>query len=44
MKFGQLTECNARNNKNHSENETVRLVPDLFLSFEKNLDEAKASG
>ena len=40
MKFGQLTEYNKRN---HSENETVRLVPDVFLFFKKSLFEVKAS-
>ena len=30
--------------KNHAENETGRLVLDLFLFFEKDLYEAKASG
>ena len=30
--------------KNHPENETKRLAPDLFLIFEKTLYEVKASG
>ena len=30
--------------KNHAENEAGRLVPDLFLFFEKNLYEVKARG
>ena len=30
--------------KNHSENETGSLVPDLFLLFEKASYEIKASG
>ena len=30
--------------KNHAENQTERLVPDLFLFFEKALYEVKASG
>ena len=30
--------------KNHSENETGSLVPDLFLLFKKALYEIKASG
>ena len=47
MKFGQLLEHNKRNIfffKNHAENETGRLVPDLFLFFEKALYEIKGSG
>ena len=40
MKFGQLTEYKKRN---HAENETVRLVPDVFLFFKKALFEVKAS-
>ena len=37
MKLGQLIEYNKRNNflKNYAENETGRLVPDLFLFFKK---------
>ena len=30
--------------KHHAENEVGRLVPDLFLLFEKALYEVKASG
>ena len=30
--------------KNHAENETGRLVPDLFLLFKKALYEVKTSG
>ena len=30
--------------KNHAENETRRLVPDLFLFFKKPVYEVKASG
>ena len=47
MKFGQLLEHNKRNFfflKNHAENETGRLVLDLFLFFEKALYERKGSG
>ena len=37
MKLGQLIEYNKRNNflKNYTESEAERLVPDLFLFFEK---------
>ena len=37
MKLGQLIEYNKRNSflKNYTESETERLVPDLFLFFEK---------
>ena len=37
MKLGQLIEYNKRNIflKNYAENEAGRLVPDLFLFFEK---------
>ena len=37
MKFGQLIEYIKRNIffKNYAENEASRLVPDLFLFFEK---------
>ena len=36
MNFGQLTEYNKIFFfKNHAENKAKRLVPDLFLSFEK---------
>ena len=45
MKFGQLIEYNKRNIflQNHAEREPGRLVPDLFLFFEKALHEVKAS-
>ena len=45
MKLGQLKECNKKNNffKNHAENETGTLVPDLVLFFKKALYEEKAS-
>ena len=37
MKFGQLIECNQRNDflQKNAENEAGRLVPDLFLIFNK---------
>ena len=37
MKFGQIIEYNKRYIffKNYAENKAVRLVPDLFLFFEK---------
>ena len=46
MKFGQLIEYGKRNIffKSHAENKVRRLVPDLFLLFEKALYEVKASG
>ena len=46
MKFGQLIQYNKRNIffKNYAENEEGRLVPDLFLFFEKVSYEVKASG
>ena len=46
MKFGQLIEYSKINFffKNHAENETGTLVPDLFLFLKKALDEVKASG
>ena len=39
MKFGQLIKYNVRNVflKDHTENDTARLVPDLFLFFKKAL-------
>ena len=45
MKFGQLIKWSVRNIfcKNHAENETGRLVPDLFL-LKKALYKVKASG
>ena len=30
--------------KNHAENETGKVVPDLFLLFKKALNEVKAGG
>ena len=49
MKFGQLIKYNLRNIflsifKKYAENETGRLVPDLFLFFIKALYEVKANG
>ena len=46
MKFGQLIEYDKRNLffKNYAENEAGRLVPDLFLFFEKASYEVKVSG
>ena len=46
MKFVQLIEYNVRNIlfKNHAENETRELVPDLFLFFKKAIYKAKANG
>ena len=46
MKFGQLIEYSMRNIfvENHAEHESGRLVPYLFLDFEKALFEAKVSG
>ena len=46
MNFGQVIEYNHRIffYKNPEENEGRRLVPDLFLFFEKALYEEKASG
>ena len=52
MEFGQIIEYNKRFffitkeyffSKNYVENETGRLVPDLFLFFQKALYEVKAS-
>ena len=46
MKIGQVIEHNNRNIfffKSNSENETGRLVPELFLFFKKALYEVKAS-
>ena len=52
MEFGQIIEYNKRLffitreyffSKNYVENETGRLVPDLFLFFQKALYEVKAS-
>ena len=46
MKFGQLLECNVKNTifKNHVENETERLVQELFLFCKKVFNEVKAIG
>ena len=46
MKFDQVTDCNRIIFffKNHAENEAERLVPDLFLVFNKALYKIKASG
>ena len=45
MKFGQLIDNNKGNifSKNHAKNEAQRLVPDLFLFFNKVLYKVKAS-
>ena len=44
MKHGQLTNYKMFFFKTYAENEAGRLVPDLFLFFEYNLYEVKASG
>ena len=47
MKLGELIEYNKRNIfffKNISETEVGRLVPVLFLFFEKKLNKVKAGG
>ena len=47
MKLGQLIKYNVRNiflKKSHAENETGRLVPDLFSFFKKALHKVKISG
>ena len=46
MKLGQLTEYNKKMIffENHAENETEKLVSDLFLFFKMALLEVKASG
>ena len=48
MKFGQIIEYNMSKHilqkSCRKENEAGRLVPDLFLFFEKALYEVKASG
>ena len=43
--YGQLIEYNVRNIffKKHAENEAGKLVPDLFLFFEKVLYKVKTS-
>ena len=45
MKFGKLIEYNKKNIffNNHVENETGKLVPDLFLFFKKALYKVKVS-
>ena len=45
MKFDLVIEYNKGNIffKKHAENETERLIPDLFFFFKKALDEVKAS-
>ena len=46
MKLGELIEYNTIKIflKNYMENEAGRLVPDLFLFYEKSLYDVKASG
>ena len=46
MKFGQLEEYNQRNIfiQKYAQNEAGRLVPDLFLVFQKALYQVKTSG
>ena len=46
MKFGQVIEHNKKCflEKNHSENEAGRLVPDRVLFLKKALYEGNASG
>ena len=46
MKFGQLVEYNQRNIfiQKYAQNEAGRLVPDLFLVFQKALYQVKTSG
>ena len=46
MKFGQLKEYSRRNVsvRTHVENVTGRLFPNLFLYFQKALNEVKANG
>ena len=43
IKFGQL-KYSVKNVWNHAKNEVERLVPDLFLFFEKALWKVKVSG
>ena len=45
-KFGQFIEYNVTKFffKNYAENEVGRLVPDIFLLFQKTLYKLKASG
>ena len=42
-KFGQLIEHNKKREKNHAENETIRLVPDLIIVFLETLCEVNSS-
>ena len=45
MKFGQLIQYNKMLLfKNHVENVTERLVPDIFLFFKKALYKVKGTG
>ena len=46
MQIDQVIEHNNRTIffKNHSENEAGKLIPDLFLFFQKAISEVKASG
>ena len=46
MKFGQVVEYNQRNIfiQKYAQNEAGRLVPDLFLVFQKALYQVKTSG
>ena len=46
MKFSQLIQSKLKIFffKNHAENDSGRLVPDLFSFLEKALDEVKANG
>ena len=47
MKFGQVIGYNKSNIfffKSYAKNEAGRLVPDLYLFFEKTLHEVKESG
>ena len=46
MKFGQLVEYSQRNIfiQKYAQNEAGRLVPDLFLVFQKALYQVKTSG
>ena len=46
MKFVQVIEYNHRNIflQSNAENEARKLVPDIFLFFEKALYEVKAKG
>ena len=46
FEFGEVTEYKNIKllSKNHAENEAERLVPELFLFFEKALYEVKGNG